>query len=116
MERLRVCLPPLQDLVHELQEPQPLSWQSIGQWSVLHCWCDFRAGQPTPPCWAEWVIRRVRSWIPVPQLREQALQAPQPDTWQSVGQAWELQCWVCLRSPQAWPPCWAWRRMPRERV
>ena len=52
------------------------------------------AGHAAPPCWAVVVTERVVALEPAPQELEQASEAAQPLTTQSMGHACWLQAWV----------------------
>merc|ERR1712100_118112 len=98
----------------------------MGQAKVLQLGCSRRWGQATelqvrscseghssPPWEAARVTSNMRDWTPVPQEREQAVQAfhlcPQ-----SMGQGWVLQSRRDQGVAQATQPCWGW--LTTERV
>jgi hypothetical protein len=58
---------------------------------VLQVLVLVRAGQATPPCWAEVSTERLRDLVPVAQDLEQPPKADQLETLQSIGQAKWLQ-------------------------
>jgi len=63
------------------------TWQSTGQWCVLHACDATKAGQAEPP-WAEATeTARVRVCRPPPHCAEQTDHLDQPDTTQLTGHA-----------------------------
>jgi hypothetical protein len=83
--RERVCVPPPQLFEQAPQLPNPLTWQSTAHPWVLQGSLSVRAGQALPPFFGCTVTVRERVCVPPPQLFEQALQLPNPLTWQSTG-------------------------------
>ena len=103
--RAATCEPLPHDLVQAAQALQVWYVPSSGQHCELQRAVWDRPGQALPPCWGATHVR-VRVWVPVPHVREQALKADQPLTTASTGQACVLQLCELDRVGQALPPCW----------
>lgn len=85
--RVRVWKPRPQLLEQADHAFQSSTTQSTGQPCELQFWSSLRPGQALPPLRAPTVTERKRFCEPVPQDLVQGPQAPQVETWQSVGQA-----------------------------
>jgi hypothetical protein len=113
---VRDWVPDPQVSEQEPNEPQDPTWQSTGQGEVLHVWISLSAGQDAPPFEGEILIRRVRDWVPDPQVSEQESNEPQDPTWQSTGQGEVLHAWISLSAGHKAPPFEAGVAMVRKRI
>jgi hypothetical protein len=105
-ERLRNLVPVAQVLEQLVKADQLETLQSTGQAKVLQALELPRAGQATPPCWAEVSTERLRDLVPVAQDLEQPPKADQLDTFQSIVLEKVLQVLYSLVRAHAAPP-WA---------
>ena len=104
MLRVTTCLPPPQVLVHVLQELHEPTAQSTGHESLPQVRVALSAGHTSPLCCM--AISTLRVWVcePPPHECVHALQAPNAETSQSIGQATTVQAVDCADSPHATPP------------
>jgi hypothetical protein len=103
--KVRDWTPVPQDLEQEVQEFQECA-QSMGQGWELQVTAVLREGQERPPYFWVLMTERVLELTPPPQRSVQALRPDQPETLQSMGQAWRLQVRVWRSVVQSAPP-WA---------
>jgi hypothetical protein len=78
----------------------------MGQGWELQVTAVLREGQERPPYFWVLMTERVLELTPPPQRSVQALRPDQPETLQSMGQAWRLQVRVWRSVVQSAPP-WA---------
>jgi hypothetical protein len=104
MDLERVWTPPPQSWEQVEKAVQPERTQSMGQACVLQVLEAEGVGQVTPPLAAEVTTERVLVWEPVPQDLVHAPYLDQPETLQSMGQAYVLQVVVELKPGQPTPP------------
>ena len=91
-ERVLEWTPPPHFSVQWFQSDQPEMVQSTGQAKVLQVGV-WRSGRraTAPPCWTALMTDLERYLVPVVQVLEQAEQADQPESLQSMGQPKVLQ-------------------------
>jgi hypothetical protein len=87
MERLRRLVPVPQVAVHAVKAVQVDTRQSTGQAKVWQVFMNLVMGQVIPPWPFMLMMERVRCLVPEPQVAEQAVNAVQLETLQSMGQA-----------------------------
>jgi len=99
-----VCTPPPHLAVHDDQAPHSLTSQSTAHLCELQDSDCAKTGQEAPPLAFTCTILRVCERTPPPQDMEQADQAPQADTAQSIGQARVLHACSSRKDGQPLPP------------
>mmetsp|Transcript_131688 Transcript_131688/g.357572 ORF Transcript_131688/g.357572 Transcript_131688/m.357572 type:complete len:248 (-) Transcript_131688:790-1533(-) len=104
--RVRLAVPLPHGLEHLSQPPHSSQAQSTGHGTSLQASrCVSFPLQLLPAYFCSVMTRRVRSLLPPAQVREQALQPPQPPHMQSTGQPKELQGLISVALPlQLSPP------------
>jgi hypothetical protein len=112
--RVRVWLPPLQDLLQLAYEPHAATTQSTAHWLVLQSLVSRLTGHALPP-WLGATCVRARVWLPPPHDLLQLAYEPHAPTAQSTGQLLALQSLTSLVTGHALPP-WLGDTCVRARV